>query len=47
VEKNVLFAAGKENTGVISKSVPFLNKGSVVILFKEPIHIHSGLGVGI
>jgi hypothetical protein len=41
VEKDLLPAIGKESTGVISKVMSSPNKGSMGILFREPIHIHK------
>jgi hypothetical protein len=35
MEKHLLPAAGKESTGVISKAMLSLNKGSIGILFEE------------
>jgi hypothetical protein len=36
---DLLPATGKENIGVMSKAMSSLNKGSLGILFGEPIHI--------
>jgi hypothetical protein len=41
MKKILLPAVGKENTRVISKAVPSLNKGSMGILFRESTHIYS------
>jgi hypothetical protein len=40
MKKDVLPAAGKESTGVISKTMLNLNKGSIGILYGEPLHVH-------
>jgi hypothetical protein len=40
--RDLLTAAGKGSPGVISKEMPHSNKGSLGILFGEPIHIHIG-----
>jgi hypothetical protein len=39
VEKDLLTAIGKENMGVISKTMSFLRKRSLELLFGKPIYI--------
>jgi hypothetical protein len=41
VKKELLSAAGKKSSGVISKVMLSLNKGSMGILFWEPMHINT------
>jgi hypothetical protein len=38
--ENVLPAAGKESTGVISRARPSLNKESGGLLFRKQVHTH-------
>lgn len=40
--KDLLPAASKWSTEVIFEPVPSLRKGSVELLFREPVHIHIG-----
>jgi hypothetical protein len=42
MEKNILPSSGKKCTGVISKAMPSLNKGSTEIVLGELIHINLG-----
>jgi hypothetical protein len=38
---------GKKSTGVISKAMPSVNKGSMGILFGKSTHIHTGKHLGV